>query len=299
MKKLSIQKALTDKLSTLNQPVITEYDLTLQIYKLYFAGKYQDQPLLIRKKTPGDREILSAIKNLSKTGILEPFKNIASVYKIFGKNIESEEEVICSINPFVYISHLSAMEYHGLTDKIPRVLIYSSPNPKAWKKLAQEKKERDFRDNKLDILPRLSSIGIKQFGKKKLLKYSSVNYTRAYINIKNRMLRVSNIGRTFLDMIRKPDLCDGIYNVLQAYEDFAKQEPYVDLITDEIDRAGNKIEKVRAGYILEERCGIKSHSTIESWKTHAQRGGSRKLDPNNVYMPKYSKTWCLSLNIEE
>jgi predicted transcriptional regulator of viral defense system len=97
-------------------------------------------------------------------------------------------------------------------------------------------------------------------------------------------------------MVRKPELCGGIYNVLDAYMEYAKR--YLNLILDEINRNGNKIEKVRAGYILEERCDIKNNPIIESWKTFAQRGGSRKLDPDSEYDPEYSETWCLSINIE-
>lgn len=298
MKKISIPTALSDKLSALNQPVVSEYDLTVQIHQLYFDGKYQGQPLFIKKNCPETREINKAINTLKKTGILEPFKKIRAVYKIFGKNIDSEEEVVCAINPFVYISHSSAMEYHGLTDNIPRVLIYSSPGPKIWKKLAKTKMENDFKGVELDGVPRLTSISIQQFGKKKIIKHSSKHVNPgAYINIRNSALRVSSIGRTFLDMIRKPDLCDGIYNVIQAYEDFAGQ--YLDLIVDEVDRNGNKIEKARAGYILEERCGITNNVQIANWKKGVQRGGSRKLDPNNGYMPKYSESWSLSINIEE
>jgi len=298
MKKISIQKALADKLSGLNQPVVSEYDLAVQTHQLYSAGKYQGQPLLIKKKCPETREINNAINKLSVTGILEPLKKVRGVYKIFGKNIDSEEEVVCSINPFVYISHSSAMEYHGLTDNIPRVLIYSSPDPKTWKKLAATKMENDFKGIELEEAPHLTSISIQQFGKKKIIKHSSKHVNPgAYINIKNSALRISSIGRTFLDMIRKPELCDGIYNIIKAYEDFAEQ--YLDLIVDEIDRNGNKIEKVRAGYILEERCGISNNAQIENWKKEVQRGGSRKLDPNNEYMSKYSENWSLSINIEE
>jgi predicted transcriptional regulator of viral defense system len=203
---------------------------------------------------------------------------------------------VCSIDPFAYISHLSAMEFHGLTDKIPRVLIYSSPDQKAWRTFAHKKMQKDFSGNKPDTLPLLSLNKIKKFGKKNIIKFSSI-HTGAYISIKNRALRVSSIGRTFLDMIRRPDLCDGIYNVIQAYEDYAEQ--YLDLILDEIDRNGNKIEKVRSGYIMEERCNIRNNPRIEKWKENAQRGGSRKLDPNNDYYPNFSKSWCLSINIED
>lgn len=266
------------------------------VYNLYLSGEHQGQPLSIRKAKAEVRELNTAINHQLSSGILSTFKQNNSIYKLFGKEMSNEEDILCSINPFAYISHLSAMEYHGLTDIIPRVLIYSTPDAKTWQIFAQEKMEKDYNGKTNDILVPLKLIKLDKIGKKKLFEFSSI-HLGAFINVRNRPLRISSIGRTFLDMIRKPNLCGGIYNVLKAYEDYA--ERYIDLILDEIDRNGNKIEKVRAGYILEERCDIKNNPKIEKWKTHAQRGGSRKLDPNNEYMPTYSETWCLSINIEE
>jgi hypothetical protein len=67
-------------------------------------------------------------------------------------------------------------------------------------------------------------------------------------------------------------------------------------VLKEIDTNGSQIEKVRAGYILEELCGIKDF-VIENWLQFAQRGSSRKLDPSSEFSPDYSERWCLSLNI--
>lgn len=296
MKQISLKEALAKKISKIAQPVITEYELGVMVYNLYLSGKYEGRPLSISKNKAERRELTTVINNQLSSGVLDAFKEHHSVYKLFGKKTFNEEEVICSINPFAYISHLSAMEYHGLTDTIPRVLIYSTPDAKTWRTLARKKIEKDYNKNNKDILAPLSHIKLNKLGKKKLINYSSVHFG-SYISIKNRLLRISSVGRTFLDMIRKPDLCGGIYNVLQAYEEYS--EIYLGLILDEVDSNGNQIEKVRAGYILEERCGIQNNPRIEKWKEYAQRGGSRKLDPNNDYSSDYSESWCLSINIED
>jgi len=297
-KKISVIKALSGTLAEMNQPVITDYELGVQLHWLYSNQNYKGQTLQIKKKTAENLDFQRIINALYKNGILSAFKKFKSVHQIFGKKIESEEEVVCSVNPFAYISHLSAMEYHGLTDKIPRILTYTAPGAKPWKEFAIKKMEKDYKGLINEELPILTSIIMNKVGKKKLIKYNSI-HTGAYVNKKDSPLRVSSIGRTFLDMLRKPDLCDGIYNVIQAYVEHA--ELYLGLIIDEIDQNGNKIEKIRAGYLLEdnERCNIKNNPRIERWKKYVQRGGSRKLDPNNEYSPKYSETWCLSINIEE
>jgi predicted transcriptional regulator of viral defense system len=116
------------------------------------------------------------------------------------------------------------------------------------------------------------------------------------VTVQGKPRRVATIGRTFLDMLREPDLCGGIYHVLDI---FAEQAPrYLRLIVDEIDRHGTKIDKVRAGYVLAERLNL-THPAFAVWQTCAQRGGSRKLDAQADYSPRFSETWCLSINIDE
>jgi predicted transcriptional regulator of viral defense system len=116
------------------------------------------------------------------------------------------------------------------------------------------------------------------------------------VTVQGKPRRVATIGRTFLDMLREPGLCGGIYHVLDI---FTEQAPrYLRLIVDEIDRHGTKIDKVRAGYVLAERLNL-THPAFAVWQTCAQRGGSRKLDAQADYSPRFSETWCLSINIDE
>lgn len=72
---------------------------------------------------------------------------------------------------------------------------------------------------------------------------------------------------------------------------------YRQLIIDELDRHGNAIEKARAGYLLEEYGRIEDEK-INEWAKHAQRGGSRKLNPEGPFRETYSERWCLSLNVD-
>jgi predicted transcriptional regulator of viral defense system len=143
-------------------------------------------------------------------------------------------------------------------------------------------------------LPRLTRIHLMKIKKQNIHRYSSLHYG-AFKIIKGKNLRVSTIGRTFLDMLRKPDLCGGIHHVIEIYKEFSNR--YLNLIIDETDRHGNQIDKVRAGYILEEICGQKE-SEINNWIRFVQRGGSRKLDPTEEYSSTYSEKWCLSINID-
>jgi predicted transcriptional regulator of viral defense system len=107
-------------------------------------------------------------------------------------------------------------------------------------------------------------------------------------------VRVASVGQTFLDMLREPQYCGGISHVLEVFEEQAEQ--YLAVILKTLEREGNSIDKVRAGYVLHERLGL-SHPTIESWKAFAQRGSSRVLVAGEPYSNIYSEAWCLSLNL--
>jgi predicted transcriptional regulator of viral defense system len=114
--------------------------------------------------------------------------------------------------------------------------------------------------------------------------------------VQGKPRRVATIGRTFLDMLRAPDSCGGIYHVMDRYA--AEAPRYLRLIVDEIDRHGTNIDKVRAGYVLAERLKL-AHPAFDAWRAFAQRGGSRKLYAQAGYSPRFSETWCLSINIDE
>ena len=52
--------------------------------------------------------------------------------------------VLCAIDPFGYVSHLSAMEYHGLTDRLSKTLYFTTPPPAEWSQLAAARMRKDL-----------------------------------------------------------------------------------------------------------------------------------------------------------
>lgn len=293
-------KALTLSLGELNSPAVTQYQLGLLIHKLYQGKTYNNEPLNISKAYAERQDYIKHLNHLIDEGILDQRAGYPSgMFSLLGLAMPDPEDLVCRLDPFCYLSHLSAMDHHGLTDRIPSKLFISTPAPTEWKLFAQQKMEKDlgesfsiYTDNNL---PRLTRLKFDRLGKTEIHSVHS-KHLGAYKNTKGRPLRVATIGRTFLDMLRKPDLCGGINHVLQTYDNYA--ERYLRLITDEIDQHGNKMEKVRAGYILDERMRLSSN-TVEKWKQFAQRGGSRKLDASAEYAPEWSDNWCLSINVYE
>lgn len=303
---MKLAAAISSEINELKKPVITSYDLGQLLFRVYRARSYKGTPLsFLRTPLPTRRNYFSVVKELSSYSVLRHGKFVSHkhAFEIFSASsiAPSPGEVVCCVDPFSYVSHLSAMEYHGLTGQFPKVLFMSSPKSKLWAQLAKEQMEKDLgEDLKVYLeteLPTLKRLMVNKIAGKPINVYSSGHYDYgAYVTVKDKVLKVSTIGRTFLDMIRSPDLCGGIYHVLEVYSEHAKR--YLRLIVDETDKNGSLIDKTRVGYILDERLGL-SEPRIERWKKNVQRGGSRKLVADGDYSPIFSETWCLSINIEE
>jgi predicted transcriptional regulator of viral defense system len=294
-------KALSLHLSELDQPVVSDYDIAMFIFNLLISGRYKGESVESSANVRSYTKLMdNTIEALLQFGIIDYLKHFSKgkVFKITAKKGYGIGDILCSIDPFAYLSHLSAMDYHGLTDRIPKILYYTTPPPKDWAKFANDKMENDSKKNLNKYfdskLPKLTRIKIPAIDKTPMIPYSSI-HQGAFKKIEGRSLRVSTSGRTFLDMVRKPDCCGGMRHVLEVYSKFAKEHSR--LIISEIDRHGNLIEKTRAGYILDEICKIKDE-TIENWAKSVQRGGSRKLDPQSEYSENYSAKWSLSINVD-
>jgi len=281
------------------QPAITEYDLNLAVFKFYHSKTYKREHITIRKTSslfPSKNTYARIKKNLEEYGII---KSQDKYYTILGQKNTDPEDIICSIDPFVYISHISAMSFHGLTDRIPSSLYVSGPDSRKWRIFAKEKMKKDYEDVYEEFLSsglaKLTMPRLDKIGKYPVEMYSSL-HTGAFKHVMGRVLRVSTIGRTFLDMLREPSRCGGIRHVKEIFSTFGVE--YKNLIIDELNQHGNKIEKVRAGYLFEEVCDIRD-VRIDQWvESCVERGGSRKLDPTAEYSSIFSERWCLSLNLD-
>lgn len=297
---MNLPKAVTLTLGKFSEPLVTRYRLGCIVNELYLKKRFDGHSLdKLEKPNANSADLNRVIRSLQSSGVLQDHPNFRGrVYRLVGGKEETAEDVACTIDPFCYVSHLSAMSYHGLTNRLPVKLILSSPDTKQWAKLAEAQMQKDLGDNfelhPEEGMPLLTRPKLTKIGKTEIHR---INTTRlgAFKNVRGRSMRVSTIGRTFLDMLESPDLCGGIRHVIEVFENEA--QTYLTPILYEINEYGRPIDKVRAGYLLEERLGIKNDK-IDQWVKFASRGGSRKLDATEEYFPKWSEKWCLSLNID-
>lgn len=265
-------------------PALNSYELAKLLYQSGFFAE-SDSP-------KADYEnVLKAVTDLH---LLTP---TANAFLLFGRTSALPAEIVCSIDPFAYVSHLSAMEHHGLTDRFSKILYMTRPSLTSWKKQAEERMQKDLEDT----YDEYRSLGLPLLTRSKLDKINKTpvhfeerSQLGAFRHVSDTTLRVATIGRVFLDMIREPELCGGMQHALDVYKKEASR--YLKFIVDEIDRHGKPIDKVRAGYLLSEVCHLQ-HPILERWETFAQRGGSRKLDATEEYAPHHSERWQLSINV--
>src|SRR5690606_7430008 len=197
--------------------------------------------------------------NLLDYGGLEPFRESGKVhgYLVGITSPPKDEEAICSLDPFVYISHLSAMVWHGLTDRLPKTLFLTNPSAKLWRALSEHRLEIQLKAllpvYQQANLPPYRRTSIQRIQGRPLNIWSSSRLDEAYQAAFKRVdgggRRVATLGRRFLDMVRSRDLCGGIYHVVEVFEN---EEPaHAEAIILELNQHGNKLEQARVGYLLE------------------------------------------------
>src|SRR3546814_10250682 len=108
-----MMKSIQEKLAGWERPVITDYELGVLVAS-HLVNQEPPSRLLLQQITDG----------LSLFGLISFDKDFkpGSVYHLFGRIKPKAIEIACAVDPFAYISHLSAMGYHGLTDRFSKIL---------------------------------------------------------------------------------------------------------------------------------------------------------------------------------
>lgn len=280
-------------------PVITDYELGRIVYRVIADGVVEGRELRLSRRTPTRGDFLTVRRALVNRGALTEDRGLPHAVLRTGTQARPDPETIfCAIDPFSYASHLSAMVYHGLTNRLPKLLFFTSPASTQWRELALARMQRDLGPElssyRAANLPGLARHKVGKIQGLTLNITQTKDFGGGFRIAQDGLLRVSTLGRTYLDMLRRSDLCGGMAHVIEIFEQNAKE--HLSLIIGEVDKHGTQIDHVRAGYILEDRCGL-SDRRIDAWVTDAQRGGSRRLDPEKEYMPTFSERWMISVNV--
>ncbi len=285
---------LTRILEETDWPAITDYELFRLVQTLYKSGK----KLNLRRDQASLNDFKRLRRQIRNLDVIKPDPSYTSyAYRILTNADRPAEEVCCVIDPFCYMSHLSAMQRYGLTDRRPEALLLTTAASKIGKKLINEKMKKDHGEDILsrhnDIVP-LRLVHHPGTVRGRPIDEYRTDYMGVSIQIRGTLARITTIGQTFVDMLDQPNRCGGMLHVVDVWREHAPT--HLDEIIPLIDDARTAITKVRAGYILTEALHV-DDPRVSAWKRFAMRGGSRVLDPSKPYAPSYSEAWQISINV--
>lgn len=297
---MNFHDAFADAVLRTDAPAITEFELYILGQGLFAEGVWDGEKLTRGPRAWDSTRATRAVNRLfARRVIAEDADFRSGVYRIVqSTRAGSAEEVACIADPFCYVSHLSAMQRYGLTDRTPQALHLSTPARPLWNKLwAAQCAPKLREDLGGEFLPGFARPGFKnQLRRREVIVHETVHPGEP-IDVRGERTRIASVGRTFADMLIEPGLCGGMRHVIEVWEREAGD--WAEMIIPEVDRVHGPrtdIVKVRAGYLLQERLGM-TDPRVLAWKAFAQRGGSRKLDPEGDYAPTFSADWMISLNV--
>ncbi len=310
---VALRKILVDR----KRPVITEYDFFLELRSLLQAGTYEGEPLRHRAKQEATREeIRRRARELVKNRYLRPDEDFygsqndrygsgprVKVWRIADLPDGSAEDIAALVDPFCYISHLSAMQRHGLTNRNPAALHLSTLSAPLWREARDLKVLKDygrpFEAGEFSTTPAkavpLENIKLPPKLRGRVVELRTTKYPVETRPIRGSYARIATVGDTFAQMLDSPGDCGGMAHVIEIW---AKEGgTFVEQIIKAVDKNHTDIVKVRAGYLIESL--LSAHDPrVDAWQQFAQRGSSRKLDASQPYLPTFSEKWMLSLNVE-
>jgi len=292
---MNLNDALEAALIESDVPVITDYEFYRLGAQLYAAATWKDTPLSRLPSGWDHDRMRNAQRRLRARQAIAPDADFRmGMWRVVQSSRAGSAEEIASIaDPFCYVSHLSAMERYGLTDRSPEALHLSTPWRPIWNAMRDERVAADAMDRPRGNAPSLVRFGFKDRVRRRPVIVHETRHPAVPTTVSGERTRITDVGRTFADMLDTPALCGGMHHVLDTWENQALN--WSDVIIAAVDGLDSKIAKVRAGYIFTERLGHEDER-ITKWELFAQRGGSRKLDPDSPYAPIFSERWMLSIN---
>lgn len=275
------------------RPVISVHDLVDLLRKVY-AGAYSSRYVSrTRKETPSETDLYRAVQRLVSARVVRRDPDFGQThYQVFDVLEQPAEAVCCMADPFVYVSHLSAMQLQGLTERSPTDLVLTRPADILWQQMWSEAERNAPPSPDAGPPQRRPKYRFPEHVRGRPVLLHETRHPGVWEALGSR-IRVATVGQAFLDMVVRPGWCGGISHVLEVWE--REAETHLDEIIAAVDTYPAKLPKVRAGYILDEVLGIADERVL-AWRASAQRGSSQRLDPERPYAPTYSERWMISLN---
>ncbi len=281
-------KYLADMMKADGRPVISAHDLFHFIQRMY--AEAEDKKLYLRDSTATHDTYRTRKRNLLAANVIQPDRDYYGRFRVLALSDLPADDIVCLVDRFCYVSHLSAMHRWGLTNRLPVTLMSTRPD----RKTIMSKLNEILRQDGETPFP-MRNVCHPDTVRQRPVQVIETRKAGAFIRDRSGFARVATVGQTFLDTLQQPKLCGCMAYVLDVWQGHAGD--YLAEIVKAVDGLASPIVKCRAGYILEECLGFQN-DRIDAWKAFRQRGGSRKLDPDRAFTPEHSEAWMISLNVE-
>lgn len=280
-------------------PLLTDYEVYLQARAVVRAGAWEGQPIKRIPKAWDAGRTRQLIGRLNSRRFLVPDPDFTSgMWRVLQSDRPSPAvEAACIADPFCYVSDRSALDLHGLTLEPSETLQLTRPARPLWNadrddRIAAEVDRQEFQEAaSLFFRPNVTETL-----RRRPVSSRETRYPAQTEAVLGQRTRVASVGDAFANTLAEPGLCGGMAEVLLIWERHAST--YLEAIIRAVEATDAKIVKVRAGHILTERLDIQDQR-IDAWRSCAQRGGSRRLDPDAPYRPVFSEDWMISINLDD
>lgn len=277
----------------IRKPVVSDHEIFRIIWQAY---KERSVPYL-RGPHPSHQTFSRTKSMLFEAGIIRRDYSYSGLWRIMTVPDEAADVLCCQVDRFCYISHMSAMQRYGLTNRRPEALFLTRPTDVIMRSEVKREFQEYFNVESLQediFLDKPYVINHPSRVRKRKIEQLKTKLFGEYTRVRGTDVRISSIGQVFLDMLNHPERCGGMRHVIEVWKNHAPI--YFDRIVRAVDQSDRPIVKVRAGYILDEILNIATDRVL-SWQSHAARGGSRVLEAGREYQAPFSEKWMLSVNV--
>lgn len=245
------------------------------------------------------------IRQMLKEGLLQEIPDVkARLYLVTAPYADhrgvNPYEVLMEASFDGAVAYSSAMVLHHLTDQRYKTLHFLIPKKSDRKVRPLDTSSLDWEQVERDDIPtprrlnRIASHGV-EYHTTKAEWYFGLETIRP----EGFSITITDLERTLIDGLRFPKYCGGLGEVFRAW---VRAEGLFDLdrLVLYADKFASGITYQRLGFVLE-TLGYHDRR-LDAWKhLHAQRGGSRVLDPEGAYTPGqgapfFHPDWKLAIN---
>jgi hypothetical protein len=213
---MNFTNALIQTIRHDDYPIITTYDLFKIGYTLFQAKNYNGETLVRVPTEWSISQVQKRAQRLVRRKVLIPDEDFRSgVWRVAqSSRAGAAEEIACMVDPFCYVSHLSAMQRYGLTNRNPSSLHLTRPDQKQWTKMRDSKLASELNGSYEEHHPPLVRHGFKQTIRRRQIAMHETRHPDTPFQLRGEQTRISSVGRVFLEMLIDPPLCGGMPHVI-------------------------------------------------------------------------------------